>query len=175
MGLRYGLEFGVSEGRDSLFAAVGFLLTAVHHVAKLLFVGWVMVGVFVLARESSATRLERFAIPTVAAAVGVTVAALSSHFQPFVAAQAIVAVPLAGLAIWRLLGIKESQRGLGASTLLLALAFMAFSYSIYWAGVLAADSSAVGMGVARRDPFLQRFCRCCAGGDAWGRYVIDSG
>lgn len=146
MGLRYGLEFGVSEGRDSLFAAVGFLLTAVHHVAKLLFVGWVMVGVFVLARESSATRLERFAIPTVAAAVGVTVAALSSHFQPFVAAQAIVAVPLAGLAIWRLLGIKESQRGLGASTLLLALAFMAFSYSIYWAGVLAADSSAVGMG-----------------------------
>lgn len=146
MGLRYGLEFGLSSGDESLTAVVGFLPTAIHHVAKLLFVGWVALGVIVLARERPATRIERSVVPAVATVIGVAVAAFSDRFQPFVMAQAAVAVPAAGFAAWRLLGIKESKRGLGTTILLLALGWMVLSYGFYWAGIVVADGPAGRMG-----------------------------
>ncbi len=146
MGLRYGLELGPSRDVEPVVGAVGFLLTAIHHIAKLLFIGWVALGVLILVRERPVNRLERLIIPVVAAAIGIAVAAASDRFQAFVIVQALVAVPVAGFAFWRLLGIKESARGLGTSILLLALGFMAVSYGLYWAGIIVMDGPPGGLG-----------------------------
>lgn len=119
-----------------------------YQVAKLLFVGFLFLGVVSLALERSITTREAIGVVGVATVIGAGSVLATRDLNLLVMTQAVIAVPTFAISAW-LVGRSPrpgslARHGFGSRTLTLALVTLAVQWAFYLQGFAGAGESPTG-------------------------------